>query len=358
MAKVKLKVDFETITPLWTGDAWMKNSEIRPSSLIGSLRFWFEVICYFGEICKKEEFDTGKGRFEKDIKNDEIRKKLLDFGTDFNGQVKALRELNIPIPAIVFGTTGWKSLIEIKGINVQKDNNFPEYNFPEKKLEINELKYKTKKKAGKNEEEIEITPTWYFRKGFWGKFNAIFEVEENIKDSIFLPLLTFMDKYGYWGGGWNIGYGRLKVVNANGNNIDWRKEEFDFGKFFNENKSKKLKIDCSNGNQENCIVQISNNEDDLTNIESKKIVLSKEIKQNLKEIIKSLIKKKSELRRSIQDDKKRHKIFGSIKEPPADLPQGSKILPYINKSNNGSYECGLLSITGILGLYEQGEKDE
>lgn len=353
MAKVKLKVDFETITPLWTGDAWMKNSGIRLSSLIGSLRFWFEVICYFGGICKKEEFDSGKGRFEKDIKNDEIRKKLLDFGTDFNGQVKALRKINVPVPAIVFGTTGGKGLIEIKNIQPLEDYCFGnKLNLPDKFC-INKNSNQIQEGKDCPRSSNNNYSVFYFKiPYFWGKFEVVFEVEQNIKDTIFLPLLTFMDKYGDWGGGWNIGYGRLRVINVNGNNIDWRKEEFDFGKFLNENKNKKLKIDCSNGNQENCIVQISNNKDDLTNIESKKIVLSKEIKQNLKEIIKSLIKEKSELRRSIQDDKKRHKIFGSIKEPPADLPQGSKILPYINRLDDGSYQCGLLSIAGILSLYD------
>jgi CRISPR-associated protein Cmr1 len=117
MSKVEVKVQFETITPLWTGDAWMENNKIRPSSLIGSLRFWFEVICYFGGICSEKDFDKEKGRFEKDIKNDEIKKKLLKYGTDFEGQIEALKELEVPLPAIIFGTTGWKSLIEIKEIN-------------------------------------------------------------------------------------------------------------------------------------------------------------------------------------------------------------------------------------------------
>jgi len=53
MSKVEIKVKFETITPLWTGDAWGENSTIRPSSIIGSLRFWFEV---YNKICKNEDF--------------------------------------------------------------------------------------------------------------------------------------------------------------------------------------------------------------------------------------------------------------------------------------------------------------
>jgi len=71
----------------------MENNEIRPSSLIGSLRFWFEVICYFGGVCSAKDFDKEKGRFEKDIKNKDVKEKLLEHGTYFYGQIKALKEL-------------------------------------------------------------------------------------------------------------------------------------------------------------------------------------------------------------------------------------------------------------------------
>jgi len=80
---------------------------------------------------------------------------------------------------------------------------------------------------------------------------------------------------------------------------------------------------------------------------------------DIKEAIKELVKKKAELKLNIQDKEERHKIFGSIKSPPKKehLPQGSKILPYINRLDNGTYECGLLSIAGILNLYQE-KKDE
>ena len=55
-----ITLTLDTITPLWTGDAWGKNNEIRPSSIMGSLRFWFEVICYFAGITKKDYYKDGK----------------------------------------------------------------------------------------------------------------------------------------------------------------------------------------------------------------------------------------------------------------------------------------------------------
>jgi CRISPR-associated protein Cmr1 len=382
----KIKVIFETITPLHTGDAWQESKEIRPSSLIGSLRFWFEVICYFGGICLESDFDKKKGRFEKDIKNDEIKKKLSKYGTDFWGQIEALKELGIPLPAIIFGTTGWKSLIEIKKINTQyNSNNY--YPFPIGKVELEELKYK------KDKEDKEITPRWYFKKGFCGKFEATFKVPEEIEETIFFPLLNFMDKYGYWGGSWNVGYGRLKVKEIEINDklierTDWQKNEFDFSKFGKNEISVNDIESVSSVSFKNLK---SNNTDEITEIDENidkmlKIILSKENKiiqiqikkcnEINKEAIKELIDIKAKLRKNIKaesrkkykqeaqkkykqkaqndnDVKMRHEIFGY-----SNPTEGSKILPYINRLDESTYECGLLSIAGILNLYQEPKNEQ
>ena len=127
MNKKEVIVHLETITPLWTGDAWQENSNVRPSSLMGSLRFWFEVICYFTGIVSEKEFDAKKGRFEKEVKQDEFKEKLKNIknnGIDFKSQIKTLGKMDIPVPSIIFGTTGWKSLIEIKEIKSLEDSCF------------------------------------------------------------------------------------------------------------------------------------------------------------------------------------------------------------------------------------------
>jgi len=362
MSKSEIDVTFQTITPLLTGDAWMENHEIRPSSLIGSLRFWFEVICYFGGICSERDFDKEKGRFEKDIKNDEIKKRLLKYGTDFDGRIEALKELEVPLPAIIFGTTGWKSLIEIKSIRYLDDYCFGnKLNLPTKfcisKDESREIKESRECLKDNN------WSVFYFKiPYFWGKFEVIFRVPEEIKETIFIPLLNFMDKYGYWGGGWNIGYGRLKVLNVSSSGNDWRKDKFDFSKF---GKNEVSVNDIESVSFKNLT---SNNIDKITKILStkkvKKIQIEDcnleikedlDIKEDIKEAIKELVKEKVELRLNIQDKEERHKIFGSIKSPPKKefLPQGSKILPYINTLENNTYECGLLSIAGILNLYQE-----
>jgi CRISPR-associated protein Cmr1 len=327
---------------------------------MGSLRFWFEVISYFSGVCSKEDFNKSNGRFEKEVnqdkfkkKQDEFKKKLKSNGTDVKSQIEILRGMDIPVPSIIFGTTGWRSLIEIKKINVQTDGDFPKCNFPEGKQEFNELKYK----KIINREEKKITPSWYFKKGFWGKFEVVFKVEENIKDTIFLPLLAFMDEYGYWGGKWNIGYGRLKIREVKQNNDtkdDWKSnKKFNFS-FGNEGDkevdlSKYLKlVDSFN---DLCQIQGSNNND--KNI---KILYAQIQNQDLKEVIKELIKIKAKERAQNKnnggDTEERHKIFGTVKKPPddKDLPQGSKILPFIKK-DNGNYVGTFLSIADLLNLY-------
>jgi CRISPR-associated protein Cmr1 len=344
MSKVEIKVQFETITPLWTGDAWMENNEIRPSSLIGSLRFWFEVICYFGGVCKKEEFNPNQGRFEKKVNYKEFKIKLLEHGNNFDGQVKtlsdleidALKKLGIPIPSIVFGTTGWKSLIEIREINFDKAN-------------FNDIEVKNRK--------IIPNKNWFWKgREYNGNFEVVFRVPAEIKETIFFPLLNFMDKYGYWGGGWNIGYGRLKVLSVNSQDNSWQKNEFDFSKF---DKNKKIYIE-GNDSEENKIVELVKETNLLTN-KNPKIKHWKHNGCNLpvKDMLRNLIIEKANLRRSLNDQKERHYIFGKTGNIQGeDLPQGSKILPYINRLDNNSYDCGLLSIAGILNLYKEQENGQ
>jgi len=253
MAKIPVEVTFETITPLWTGDAWGEMNEIRPSALIGNLRFWFEVLMYFGGVLEEKYFDREKGRFEREFKKELVKKfkesifhrdaetKALVINPDKSFQLKILAEkLKLPISSIIFGTTGWRSLIEIKGIEYLEDYCFGNrLNLPyvlafkktsdakneDKKLEIfkekrdyqnwimeiecNDCKtYKDKERYAKKQYSIFYFPQYYF----WGKFKVKFSVEQIILEPIFYPLLNFMHHYGYWGGKWNLGFGRLRIL--------------------------------------------------------------------------------------------------------------------------------------------------
>lgn len=207
----EIKVTINTLTPLWTGDAWGENYKIRPSSIMGSLRFWFELICYFSGIIDNRDYEEGK--LKDNLNSDEFKKKLLIYGSSFEGLYKALAKCKISLPSKVFGCKGWKGWIRIKRIKVKNKENCK---YPIGKVEFEELKY-TKKyfdKKENKEKEKEVIPTYYFSKGFCGKFAITFEIEEKILEPIFYPVLRFIEKYGFLGGKWNIGYGRVKVENV------------------------------------------------------------------------------------------------------------------------------------------------
>ena len=358
MSKKEITVGLETITPLWTGDGWQDNTKIRPSSLMGSLRFWFEVICYFSGVTSKIDFNSKTGRFEKEVNKDELnelKKKLKSNGTDVKSQIEILLEMNISLPSIIFGATGWRSLIEIKEIKPLCDYCFGNrLNLPNRicvsKVNVNEEVEENSNcpKRSDNNWSVFYFPNPYF----YGVFEVKFLVEEKILDGIFYPLLNFMDECGYWGGKWNIGYGRLKVLRIiNDKDNKWQKEEFNLSNF---SISKNLKISelCEEVQNKNSLKGGISIKYWKTNCKSKNN------NETVRESLKNLIIEKAKLRASESNQKDRHYVFGKTGYIEGeDLPQGSKILPYINKKNN-SYKCGLLSITGILNLYDGGEKDE
>ncbi|MFU2158420.1 RAMP superfamily CRISPR-associated protein [Caldisericum sp. AR60] len=382
MGKKEINVDLRTITPLWTGDAWQKNTKIRPSSLMGSLRFWFEVICYFAGVVSKKDFDSKKGRFERDVNEKEFKKNLDNKNTDIKSQIKTLKGMSIPVPSIVFGTTGWRSLIEIREIKPLEDDSFGNrLNLPNRICvsKVNgEVKENSDCPKGSDEKNWSVfyLPNPYF----YGQFNVKFLVEEEILNGIFYPLLNFMDEYGYWGGKWNIGYGRLKIIEVKQNNSvknDWTNNN-KFNCSFEDNKNEEFKLSESvnnfsdliviNNNKEFKLSESVNNFSDLIVINNNdkkiKILPDKVQNQDLKEVIKELIKRKAEERAQNKnnggDTEKRHKIFGTTEKPPEkeDLPQGSKILPYIKENEeNKNYVGGFLSIVDLLELYEGGERD-
>ena len=241
MPNKKISITFQTLTPLWTGDAWGENTQIRPSSIMGSLRFWFEVICYFAGITEKENYKDGK--LNDDLNEKEFKKSVLENGTTFESVNKILTRLGISLPSIVFGCTGWKGLLRIKRIEEIEDYCFGNrLNLPfgiAVKKDFSEIK----ELNNFRELDRDNYSGWFFPiPYFFGKFEIIFEIEEKIIKPLFYPLLTFIEKYGFLGGKWNIGYGRVKIEKVEEKEKEdfkeinnWRREDF---KFDNSNVEK------------------------------------------------------------------------------------------------------------------------
>jgi len=403
VGKREIQVTFETITPIWTGDINGECTELKPASIIGSLRFWFEVICFFSGICNKKDFING--RFEKEVDRKKFKKCLENKDITFESKVECLLKQNIPLPSIIFGTTNWKSLIEIKSIKYLEGYCFGNrLNLPTK-ICINRSNYKIKENYDCPKKSNEDWSVFYFANPyFYGKFEIKFQVEEKIVESIFYPILTFMDRYGFWGGKWNIGYGRLRVLEVKVNNKiinNWKKSDFelfDNSCFSWKTLIKREKLDFNsktfeylkkilNENSFYCETEIDFN-DKIKN-PLKKIIFLTDLQNSnnshhfdYKSIIKSLLRKKMEIRNCLrhkcekqfencfekQNGKKifvlnkvlkcnntkikcsdlnlwkifRHKLLGEEAE-------GSKILPFIYKEN-GQLKGGLLSIAGLLNL--------
>ncbi len=315
----KITVSFNTITPLYTGDAWGECKEIKPSAIMGSLRFWFEVYCHFAGIKVKEKEELNYKKFI------EKRKENLD-----KNEFEILNELGITCSSRIFGCTGWKSRIEIKRIDFYLDDN---YLYPIWKKTLYSLRYK----KIKNGKESEIIPSWYFPKGFFGNFQIIFKTTEEINENILLPLLRFIENYGFIGGKNNLGYGRIKINKINGEKIDLNQYNFDLGI-----------IKCNKNITEEIFENI-NNFDDLN--ENKIQIIQVNFNNNdLSSLIKGLIKKKAEYRKAISNKFERHYKFGSTaKDKYNDIqgPNATKIIPLITKNENGKYVGNFLSIWGI-----------
>ncbi len=429
MAKKEITITFKTITPLWAGDAWQNNGEIRSSSLMGSLRFWFETIMYFADIINGKDFNPQNGRFEKEVNRKELRNFRLKNGNDVKEIINhLLHEQKIPISSVIFGTTNWRSLIEIKGIEPINGYCFGNHlNLPyaigvkksdytvevfntedEWKEKVNTYQgnaFKDKLKEAKKEFSFFFLSQPYF----YGKFKVKFLLEQNIVDSIFYPLLTFMDKYGFWGGKWSIGYGRLKVESVEENNsskFNWRKSDFELpnGICFSWNGV----IDIKNINKNSLslilkkILQVSkfycNRERDFaekTKSMPKKVIVidnlisNKDLKSLIQELIVEKVKIRDCLRHPCEEKKDINGEYTSVfqKEcfkdknfiPEKEITcnekekqmkalcseinkwrnfrhkllgeqgEGSKILPFIEEENN-QLKGGFLSIAGLLNL--------
>jgi CRISPR-associated protein Cmr1 len=346
-------VSFETITPLWFGNSWSENAApFKASSLIGSLRFWFEVICYFSGITTNKDYanDNERTILKADLNAKEFPEKLVErlnnnklvTDTSVNNLVhEVLTSLSMPLPARVFGCTGWQGLIRVKKVEIKKSNNEkPDIPFrigvPKKdrhgRILINN------KCPKKSDEDFSV---YFFPEpnSYYGSFNVIFDTNEETKQYILYPLLKFIENYGFLGKGWNLGYGRVKVYFEDG---EKQYDRFSNYAGFNANPVKFIDI----------IKHVSKKEDYLSKINvpcEKKLIIwdTTENSKNIviEEIIKELIREKFYMRRSLYNHVKRHEVFGTTSSPS----HGSKILPWIYKDGK-KLNYGFVSIAGILNI--------
>jgi len=364
MKNNEYRVHFKTITPLWFGNPLMKNvAPARASSIIGSLRFWFEVICYFSGITKNKDYETTKDKNEKkkktilkaNLNQKEFQEKLiktLNGKTTANKQMEeiimgkiineVLTDMKIPLPARIFSCTGWQGLIRIKVIEIKKEikGKFalsPRIGIPKDNRNAPILRNRKCPKISNDNYSVHYFPHPFF----YGSFDVVFATDENTAQHILFPLLKFVENYGFLGRAWNSGYSRVKI------NFEETKKEYDGFVDYAEFANNPVKFD-------ELVERVENEQDmwtDKKNTKGIKIFTCTETQnyqgKNIAGILEELVKKKVYLRRSISDSEKRHQVFGTTNSPA----HGSKILPWIYEDGK-ELKYGFVSIVDILSIGE------
>ena len=111
----KTEIKFKTLTPIWTGDANRKCTTIKDTSIIGSMRWWYEAIIrgMGGYACdpsnKGCQFETTE--YEKALRDGKSIDEALEKGLE-----------NVCPACRLFGCTGWRRRfrIEVENISISK----------------------------------------------------------------------------------------------------------------------------------------------------------------------------------------------------------------------------------------------
>jgi CRISPR-associated protein Cmr1 len=101
----ELTVKLKTLTPMWTGDVEGKCSEIEETGILGSIRWWYEVLNRGRGLHTCSPTDQNKCSLD----NKEFIKSILAGKTED----QALRELSICLACQLFGCNGWSSKLRL-----------------------------------------------------------------------------------------------------------------------------------------------------------------------------------------------------------------------------------------------------
>lgn len=110
---MKIELCISTMTPLWTGDAGRNCNRLHETGLIGSLRWWFEVVLrglgfYICDPTQKSGGGDGRGACTFDI---EKYTKIRSKGEEM---FAAARAAGLCPACRVFGATGWRKALQLK----------------------------------------------------------------------------------------------------------------------------------------------------------------------------------------------------------------------------------------------------
>ncbi len=235
-----IKISLENLTPIWTGDADGHCNELKLTGIIGSLRWWFEVLV------------RGMGYYACDpTLDDKCKVDIEKF--DYTSSLKIYEQI-CPV-CYLFGTTGWKSRFSLY---VTKSNLNKPYNG---KITV--------KMNGRN--------AWHYESGLIGEVILNFQynefyLEDGLKfsgvfSSILKILLYLIQEYGMLGAKTSMGYGVVRFkINDSHLSIDkndWKNFEKYLELFKIKFHTKHLQSDA---NDEKRKTKIENNLKNLPNL--------------------------------------------------------------------------------------------
>lgn len=181
----EMDITFSTLTPLWTGSVDGKMDRIHETGILGSLRWWYEVLVrgLGGEACDPSQsrnkclFDAKK--YTKSKTTDE-RQRLRDAGLCDVCQV--------------FGATGWRRRFRLE---VVEDKTVPAWMPP---LHMVNVRPPDRSRG------------WYLPPGRIGTFTLRL-TGDRWTLSLLTALLSFIEKWGNLGTKPQLGYGLFRVEN-------------------------------------------------------------------------------------------------------------------------------------------------
>lgn len=351
-----ISVTFKTLTPIYFGNAIQTFEEIRPSEILGCMRFWLDVV----SVCQNstnfkylDDLDKSiKDRSKKEKKNEEIDeiilKKLFEKPNDSWEQMiseEFKRIFNIQkLSDWLFGCEGFKGQISI-----EEYTDIDIKSIHDNKIEI---KYSVKD----NYKKFRVS-SWYLPlNAYMGNFSVKFKVNEYLVKEIFYPLLYFINEVGYLGGKWNLGFGRVEVVNVKdeSENLDidlkqYRKfVDFIFTKDGDIEKHFEKIKEGVNDNQGKLVKYITNGERQPFQERNVKQYLEWTYKSYLKSVLEKKVRYRNIVREDLEKENnkikiRRHIVFGT-------RGCGSKVLPYVGKDSKGNLITGFLLLDGLYNL--------
>jgi CRISPR-associated protein Cmr1 len=204
-----MEVKIQTLTPIWTGGIEAgKCDRIHETGLLGSLRWWMEVLVrgMGGVVCDPT---TEGDRYRLDPKKFDL-KTYHKFQTDAERR-KYLRDAGVCDVSQIFGTTGWK-----RQFRLEVDE-----------IEISDAEIKHTITASRSYPDMKRPPTWYFRDPTKKDVQPalpntpkagcfiikIQSLNPNFKPEIIAGLIQYIADWSALGARPQMGFGVIQVMN-------------------------------------------------------------------------------------------------------------------------------------------------